>query len=58
MVGLQFRGFAVEFFYWPAYFLKIKLDYHRVLSFISFPLVTVLHLESFGDNVFELDFSI
>ena len=34
-----------------AYFLKIWLDYHRVLSFISYPLVIVLHLELFENNL-------
>ena len=36
-----------------AYFLKIYLDYHRFLSFINYPLVTDLHLESFKNNLFE-----
>ena len=45
-------------FHCLAYFLKIKLDYHRVLSFIGYPLVIVLHLEPFENNLFELDFSI
>ena len=35
-----------------------KLDYHQFLSFISYHLVTVLHLESFENKVFESYFSI
>ena len=49
--------FRCQIFHCFAYFLKIYLDYHRVLSFISYPLVTVLHLESFENNLVELDFS-
>ena len=45
-------------FYCYAYFLKIQHDYHRVLSFTNYPFVIVLHLESFENNLFELDFSI
>ena len=30
-------------------------SHHRVLSFISYHLVIVLHLESFESNLFELD---
>ena len=33
------------------------LNYHRFLSFISYPLMIVLHLESFESTLFELDFS-
>ena len=39
-------------------FLKIWLHFHRFLSFISYPLVFVLHLEPFESNLFELGFSI
>ena len=39
-----------------AYFFRIYLHYHRVLSFISYPLVIVLHLESPENSLFELDF--
>ena len=31
---------------------------NRFLSFITYPMVIVLHLESFENNLFELDFSI
>ena len=36
--------------------LKIWFDYHCFLSFISYPLMIVLHLVSFDNNLFELDF--
>ena len=36
----------------------LKHDYHRVLSFISYSLVIVLHSESFENNLFKLDLSI
>ena len=50
--------FRCRNFHCFAYFLKIFLDYHRFLSFISYPLVTVLHLKSFENNLFGSDFSI
>ena len=49
--------FLCRIFHCFAYFIKIYLDYNRFLSFISYPLVTVLHSESFENNFFELDFS-
>ena len=39
--------FYCRIFHCFSYLLKIELDYHRVLSFISYPLVIVLRLESF-----------
>ena len=39
-------------------FPKIQLDYHCFLSFISYPLVASLHLESSENNLFKIDFSI
>ena len=50
--------FRCRIFHCFAYFLKLYLDYHRVLSFISYPLQTIFHLESFENNLFKLDFSI
>ena len=50
--------FRCRIFLCFAYFLKISLDYHQFLFFISCPLVIVLHLESFKNNLFESDFSI
>ena len=50
--------FRCRIFHCFAYFLRIKLDYHRILSFISYPLVIVLYLESFENNLFEFDFAI
>ena len=38
--------------------IKIWLNYNWFLSFISYPLVIFLHLESFEKELFELDFSI
>ena len=60
MIDLQAEvsWFRRRIFHCFAYFLKIWLDYHRVLSFITYPLVTVLHLETFENNLFELDFLI
>ena len=50
--------FRWQIFHCFAYFLKIKLEYHRFLLFISCPLGTDLHFESFKNNLFELHFSI
>ena len=61
LIDLQAEAlrFCCRIFHYFAYFLKIPFDYHRVLSFISYPLVIVLHLESFeNNNLFKLDFSI
>ena len=35
-------------------FCLFSQNYHRFLSFISYPLVIVLHLESFENNLVEL----
>ena len=51
----RFRCLIFHFF---CYFLRILLDYLRVLFFISYILVIVLYLESFRNNLFELVFSI
>ena len=53
----EISRFRCRIFHCFAYFLKI-IDYHRVLYFKSYPLVTVLHLESFENNLLEVDFSI
>ena len=37
-------------------FLEIQLDCHRLLPFIGYRLVILLHLESFENNLFALDF--
>ena len=50
--------FLCRIFHCFAYFLKMYLEYHRILSLISFALVIVLHLEPFENHFFELDFSI
>ena len=50
--------FCCRTFHSFAYFLKIQLSYHRVLSFISYPVMNVLHLEQFENNLFELDVSV
>ena len=39
--------FRCRIFHCFVYFLKIYLDYHRFLSFVSYHLVIDLHLESF-----------
>ena len=52
---LKIRGFAVEFF---TVFGIFSQNLARFLSFISYPLVTVLHSELFENNLFELDISI
>ena len=50
--------FRCRIFHCFAYFVKLLLDYNQFLSFIRCPLVTALHLESFENSIFELDFSI
>ena len=52
------RGFAVELFTVLLIFSQNLARFSSVLSLMSYPLVTVLHLESFENNLFELDFLI
>ena len=55
---VEVSKFCCRTFHSFAYFLKIQLNYHRVLSFISYHLMNVLHLEQFENNLFELDVSV
>ena len=50
--------FRCRIFHCFAYILKIKVDYHRFLSVLSYPLVIDSHLESYKNKLFELEFSI
>ena len=49
--------FRCRIFHCFAIFSKVS-SHNRILPFISYPLVTVLHLESSENNLFELDFSV
>ena len=51
----RFRG---RIFHCFLDFSKILLGYHRFLSLKSYRLMIFLHLESFENKLFELDFSI
>ena len=55
---LNFPGSAVEFFAVLLIFSIFSSFIICFLSSISYPQVTVLYLESFENNLFELDFSI
>ena len=55
---LKIQGFAFKFFTVLLIFSKFSSIMIGFLSFISYPLVIVLHLESFESNLFKLGFSI
>ena len=50
--------FRCRIFQYFAYFSKFSLIIIGFYVFLSYPLVIVLHLESFENNLFKLDFSI
>ena len=60
MIDLQARvsRFSCRIFHCFVDFSKILLNYHRFLSLKSYRLMIFLHLESFENKLFELDFSI
>ena len=60
LTDLQARvsRFRCRIFYCFVDFSKIKLDYRRFLSSKSYRHMIFLHLESFENKLFELDFSV
>ena len=58
LIDLQVRvaRFQSRIFHCFVDFSKIYLDYHRLLSLKSYRHMIFLHLESFENKYFELDF--